>query len=365
MPYFWPLLPPPAPPPGPTPTPFVALQGAPLKSETIKQLVPPWMEVRYPSLLGAILHAIGVEDHRVTVGDRTLFIRGASPAGNVLYVAKSDDPAIRVKHIYPTMHPAALSISVAGKDIIVSLSTDGSGVISTTALLLRTTLAATPAADALVGLTTFGAEDKPVGATADFIPLDPDGLEGARRDILLDYARGDNLVIIGGNYGVAKPYLLSLTDDKFRQYIAALALQKKCSRGSIESILTAIFGPRATAGWEVYESLRRKTITIEVVETLLPTGAGVGTFLRPLSVVAPPASTPQNSQAFYTGDYLRASAATAYVPSVKPTTLDPVSSVFNNSPYVRGRSANRPVLLDVMKLVKAAGVRVEFVQRKG
>lgn len=322
------------------------------------------MEVRYPSLIGAILHAIGVEDHRVTVGDRTLFIRGADPAGNVLYVAKVDDPSIRVKHLYPTVHPAALSVSVSGKDITVSLSTDGGGVINTTAALLRTTLAATPAADALVGLTTFGSEDKMVGSTREYIPLTPDGLEGARQGTMLNYALGDDLSILANNYGISKPFLLALTDVSFRKYIAALAVQKKCSRGSIEKILTAIFGPRLSAGWAVYESLRRRTITIEVIPALLPVGAGTGTFLRPLAVVAPPASTPQNSQAFYTGDYLRASAIDPFVPPVKPTTLDPVSSVLNNSPYVRGRSANRSVLLDVMKLVRAAGVRVEFVQRR-
>lgn len=365
MPYFWPLLPPPPPVVVPTPpTPFVALQGSPRKAEEIKLLVPPWMETRYPSLIGAILHAMGVEDHRVTVGDRTLFIRGANPAGNVLYVAKQDDASIRVQHFYPTTNPSLLSVVTTGKDILVTLATDILGNITTTPIQLRAALEADLTANDLVGLTTFGSENEPVGSTREFMSLDPDGLEGARRDILLDTARGDDLATIGNNYGVSKPFLLALTDSQFRQYIAALAFQKKVSRGSIEAILTVMFGPRTTAGWHVFESIRRRTITIEVTASLLAVGPASGTFLRQLIVVAPPASTPQNSTALYTGDYLRASAIEPFVPRVKPTPVDPVSSIPNNSVYTRMRGASRPVLFDVLKLVRAAGVRVEFLQRR-
>ena len=363
MPYFWPLLTPtPSTPTSPT-TPFVALQGAPRKAEEIKQLVPPWMETRYPSLLGALLHALGVEDHRVTVGDRTLFIRGLNPAGNVLYVAKLDDAAIRVRHLYPTTSPSTLSVAVTGKDVLVTLGTDISGNITTTAASLRTALAASTATNDLVGLTTFGSENEPVGSTKEFIPLDPDGLEGARRDTFLAYARGDNLSVIGNNYGIAKPLLLSLSDDQFRKYIAALALRKKVSRESIEGILTALFGDKSTAGWAVYE-LRRRTITIEVTNTLLATGPGTGTFLRPTTTVSPPSSVPEQSTTVWTGDYLRASAVSSFVPRVRPVSGGPVSNIPNNSVYPRARGATRPALLNVLKLVRAAGVQVEFRQRR-
>jgi hypothetical protein len=297
-----------------------------------------------------------VSDHHVTVGIRTLFIRGANPAGNVLYVAKQDDGSIRVRHLRPTTNPSPLTIAVAGKDVLVTLATDVLGAITTTAAQVKAAIAAVTAASDLVTVTTFGLANEAVGRTREFIPLDPDGLEGARRDILLDYSRGDDLVVLGNNYGVSKPFLLALTDAQFRQYIAALAFQKKCSRGSIEAILTVVFGPKATAGWNVYESLRRRTITVEVTPMLLATGAASGTFLR--------APSTRTSIALHTGDYLRANATTPFVPKVKPTPADMVSSIPNNSVYARIGGATRPVLLDLMKLVRAAGVRVEFRQRR-
>lgn len=339
-----------------TATSFVALTGAPRKAEEIKKLVPPWVETRYSSLIGALLHAMGVSDHHVTVGVRTLFIRGANPAGNILYVAKQDDGSIWLKHQRPTTDPSSLTIGVVDTDVLVTLASDVLGAITTTAAQVKAAIAAVTAANDLVTVMTFGLANEAVGRTREFIPLDPDGLEGARRDILLDYSRGDDLVVLGNNYGISKPFLLALTDAQFRQYIAALAFQKKCSRGSIEAILTVIFGPKALSGWNVYELLRRRTITIEVNSKLLVTGAASGTFLRTPST--------RTSVALHTGDYLRPNAATPFLQRVRPTPTDPVSGIPNNSVYARMGGATRPALLDVMKLVRAAGVRVEFRQRR-
>lgn len=355
MPYFWPLLPAP---PGPstTVTPFIALQGVPRKAEEIKKFVPEWMETRYPSIIGAILHGMGIEDHRVTVGEHSLFIRGVNPAGNVLYVAKLNSDSIRVKHFFPISTSSPLSISVSGKDILVTLETDGAGAPLTTAAQLRVALAANTAANALVGLTTFGAENELVGKTNDYFPLDLDGLEGAARNLFLNYARGQDLSIIANNYGIPKPTRLSLKDTNFRQYIAALAFRKKCGRGSIEDLLTAIFGPRETAGWAVYET-KRKTITVEVTEALLKTGPDGSTYLRALSTTV--------SKDSHTGDYLRTTAVEPAFGRVKATSGSALSTITNNSVYLRLSGANRPILLEVMRLVRAAGVQVEFVQRKG
>jgi hypothetical protein len=337
-------------------TPFTALTGAPRKAEEIKKLVPPWVETRFSSLIGALLHVMGLSDHQVTVGDRTLFVRGANPAGNVLYVAKQDDDSIRVQHLRPTANPSSLTVAVSGKDILVTLATDLLGDITTTPAQLKAAIAAVTAASDLVSVITFGLANEAVGSFRQFVPLDPDGLEGARRDILLDYARGDDLITLGNNYGVSKPFLLALSDDQFRRYIAALAFQKKCNRRSIEALLTIIFGPRETAGWNVFESLRRRTITIEVTSALLATGPASGTFVR-----TPPTRT---STVFHTGDYLLAHATEPFIRRVKPFPGSPVSSIPNNSVYVRMRGASRPVLLNVMKLVRAAGVQIEFRQRR-
>lgn len=329
--------------------------GAPRKAEEIKQLVPPWMETRYPSLAGALLHAMGTEDHRITVGDRTLFVRGADPAGNLLYTAKQDNASIRVKHYRPLVNPSALSVSVSGTDILVTLETNANAEVLSTATQVEAAVVALTAANDLVGVTTYGSADAAVGYFKEYLSLEPDGLEGARQDVLLNYSRGQDLIALGNNYGVAKPTLLGLTDTQFRAYVAALAFQKKCSRATIEAVLTVIFGPKATAGWEVFESLRRRTITIEVAPAALPTGPASGTFLR----AASPSSTAE-----WTGDYLRSSAVATYVPKVKPFTGAPLSDVANNSVYARMSGASRPALIAVIQLVRAAGVQVEFRHRR-
>jgi hypothetical protein len=257
----------------------------------------------------------------------------------------------------PTALSSPLSITVTGKDIAISLQTDGSALQVTTAALLQAAIEASPAASALVDVTTFGTAGGMVGVTSGFYPLDPDGLDGARRDFLLPYARGLALGAIGNNYGIAKPVLLGLSDDQFRQYIAALAFQRKCSRGSIEAILSVIFGDKGSAGWSVYESIRRKTITVEVTEALISTGVQNATYPRAVSTT--PSTTTR------TGDYLRPNATYAARGAVKISIGGALSSIPNNSVYARTRDSNRPALLNVMKLVRAAGVKLEFVQRKG
>lgn len=351
--YFWPLLPPPVTPAVPGPSPSSGAQGVPRKVEEIKKLMPPVYETRYPSLLGAILHAIGLEDHRVAIGERTLLVRAQAPTGNVLYVARVDDPLIRVKHDVPTTVSSPLSITVTGKDVLVSLETDSFGQPATTAAALKAALAASTA-NTLLYAATFGDGLGLVGSVREFTPLDPEGLEGARRGLFLRTAIGDDLLTIADNYGISKPFLLALTDASFRSYIAALAFQKKCVRGTLEKVLTSIFGDKAVTGWNVFE-VRRRTITIELPSTLLQTGPQTGLFLR----------TPARaSTVAHTGDYLRASAVDTFVPRIRPTPSSAVSNIVNNSVYTRARGSNRRALLDVMKLVRAAGVQVEFRQRR-
>jgi hypothetical protein len=339
--------------------------GSPRKAEEIKLLVPQWLETRFPSVPGALLQALGVEDQRVTVGDRTLFIRSTSNAnGNVLYVAKIDDPSIRVQQVTSSAPSAPLTIAVSGKDVLVSLATDAGGNNTTTASQLQAAVAASPAASALVSVTTFGTTNAIVGSTGSvYVYLDPDGLEGARRGLLLLDAAGSDLAIIGRNYGIAKPVLLGLTDDSFRAYIASIAFQKKVNRAIIEGVLTVIFGPKSTAGWSVYESLRKKTITIEVGPLALPSGPVNSTFLRPLAVASPPTSTPINSTLYDTGDYLRANVTVAAEGRVQPFAGGGLSAITNNSVYAKLRGANRPAFLNVMQLIRAAGVQAEFVQQ--
>lgn len=66
---------------------------------------------------------------------------------------------VSVKYVDPKANSQALSIAVSGSDIVVNLATNGSGVITTTAALLLTALAASTAASALVTAAATGASN--------------------------------------------------------------------------------------------------------------------------------------------------------------------------------------------------------------
>ncbi len=66
---------------------------------------------------------------------------------------------ISLKLLDPGANSAALAITVSGTDIVVSLATDVTGDITTTAAALKTAVEAHAAANALVGLTHTGASD--------------------------------------------------------------------------------------------------------------------------------------------------------------------------------------------------------------
>lgn len=336
-------------------TTYTAVDGAPRKAEEIKKLVPPWLETRYPSLAGAILHGLGVSDHQVAVGDRSVFVRGVNPTGDLLYVSKVDDGSIRIFNFVGASNPQVLAASVSGKDITITLETDINGIPTCTAAEVKAEIESVTAVDDLISVTIFGDGDDIVGRTREFIPFDPDGLEGARGDIILSKARGEDLAILARNYGVNKPVLLGLVDTAFRTYIQELAFKPKLIRDRIEGVLTVIFGPKETAGWEVYE-IRKKTITIEIPNDLLASGPSVATFLRNGVAVI--------STVKWTGDYLLEDQNQPPYLRVKPTNVSPVGDPLNNSFYLSQTGSNRQVFLDVLKQVRAAGIKVEFKMRR-
>lgn len=59
--------------------------------------------------------------------------------------------------VKPATSSAALSVSVSGRDVTVSLATDGAGAITTTATQLKTAIEANPSAHALFTVTNTGA----------------------------------------------------------------------------------------------------------------------------------------------------------------------------------------------------------------
>lgn len=353
--FVWPLVVvPPVPPVAPA-SPFTALTGAPRRAEELKRLMPQWMETRYGSIIGAILHAIGSSDHRVAVGDRSVLILGTNPTGTILYIGKNDDESVRIQHLLPTVSPSTESVAVSGKDITVNLATDLNANVLSTPLSIRASIEASVAATALVTVKVFNGTGA-VTQTREFIPFTYDGLEGARGDVFLRTARGEDLAILGRNYGVLRPFLLALSDAQFRRYIAVLAFKPKSVAARLDELLTIIFGDKATAGWEVYE-IRKKTITVEIPVSLLAVGPSTATFLRP--------DASQNSSNYWTGDYVVSDATKDAIQKVKPTSADPVSPVTNNSVYVSASQLNRPGLVDVVKLVKAAGIKIEFLSKRG
>lgn len=334
-------------------TPLAGVNGAPQKTFEIKQRVPSVFDTSRASVIGGVLHAAGLEDHRLLVGDRAAIIEGVTSAGSIRYVALLDDPALTVQHVFPASFPSTLSITVTGKAVAVNLATGSGGNITTTPADVIAAIAASTSASALLLAQALGVGDGPVKLTREPLPLQYDGAAGARADMLLTQARGEDLTVIGENFGVYRPVLLSLSDAQFRLLIAALAYERKLTITAIERVLTIIYGDAATAGWATYE-LGNKTLIIELPTNVLSRKPASGTYLR---------SAATASTAPVTGDYLRANATQGFQPPAAPVHGDPASDIPNNSVYI-GPSANGGETLRLaFKLVKAAGVKIIFKSR--
>lgn len=332
----------------------ISQYGVPPKVTAIKKHVYPWLDVAYPSLPGALLYAMGESDNNIAAGARELRIRGTRVTGtndgDILYTALQDSDLLEIWHELPLTPSSALAVTlIDGVKLHVSLATDVNGKSTTTATVLKAAiLGAGAAIVALFSPGIFSGGAGLVGRTLEYAPLHPNGLEGVTRDLYLRTAYGEALNVLGANYGAPRPERLAFTDARYRLFVQALAVQEKCNLASIEALLVALLGPRS-GGWTVYET-KKKTITVEYAVALLAESAGTASYLRASAV---------DSDVSWTGDYLRADATSDNQPRVCPSGgAPPLGEAANNSLYISDMS--RPLYQDVLKLVRAAGVKVEF-----
>ena len=329
--------------------------GVPLKVEAIKKHHYDWLDVAYPSIPGATLYAIGESDNNITYGTRELRIKGTRVTGvndgDILYTALQDSDLLEVWHELPLTPSSSLAVTlVDGVKLHVSLATDVNGKNTTTAATLQAAiLGAGVVINALFTATIFSGGAGLVGRTLEYAPLPPNGLEGVIRDTFLRTAYGEALNVLGANYGAIRPERLAFTDTRYRLFIQALAVQEKCNCASIENLLISLLGPKA-GRWSVYET-KPKTITVEYEVGVFAESAGTASYLRASAV---------DSEVAWSGDYLRADATVDNQPRVYPSGgAPPLGEPANNSVYISDMS--RPLYQEVLKLVRAAGVKVEFL----
>lgn len=119
----------------------------------------------------------------------------------------------------------------------------------------------------VLGLTG-GAESAPgakqlhdtLAEVVDF-SLDYSSLDAYRRALLVEFATGEDLNIIGRNYGIDRPPALD-DDEIYRAIIRAVAYGPRGTLRLIEQILTAALGANA---WETFEDAASQYLTLNGV----------------------------------------------------------------------------------------------------
>lgn len=97
-------------------------------------------------IVGTAPDAAGAIKSAITLGSTAL----NNAVRFVAAVAGSAGNALTMTYLDPAANDADLAVTVSGNDVVVSLATDGAGVVTTTAAELIAEVAATPAATALM-----------------------------------------------------------------------------------------------------------------------------------------------------------------------------------------------------------------------
>ena len=129
----------------------------------------------------------------------------------------------------------------------------------------------------------------------------------AQQALCLRTAQGDDLTIIGQNYGVTRPDYAITNDDLFRVLIPLYSTQPKGTLGTLSAVLTAIVGPQATAGWVISDVLPNQP-TVQIPRAaLLGPESGQGSLLGPDAYTTYlHADSTVDAASTYPGDYLTA-----------------------------------------------------------
>ncbi len=156
----------------------------------------------------------------------------------------------------------------------------------------------------------------------------------AQQALSLRTATGSDLSAIAGNYGVNRPDF-AVSDDVFRALVPLLATQPKGVLSIFYAMLTAIVGPQATAGWQVYEVLPNQLV-LEIPAALL-SGFGQATLASATYLHKDQTQT----TSAYPGDYLLNDASHS-------------DSEVGLNPVILYTGIND--IVDVINQIKAAGI---------
>lgn len=189
------------------------------------------------------------------------------------------------------------------------------------------------------------------------------GVQAVRDGIVLRTSEGDDLNMLGQNYGVFRPKDPNLTDAIFREYVQAMAWKSKTVRSRVEEVLTIVLGPKSLYGWEVYEP-RPNTVVVDIGSYSAVSDPSFASYFGgdgETGYPAPAAPSPY----FATGDYLAVDASVA-----TPGSVDQIDGISVSNPILHNglfvtSTAVVPELDDILRLVKAAGINVEIYVNQG
>lgn len=122
------------------------------------------------------------------------------------------------------------------------------GVQYTYASKTLTTLVGMQHFDGITFVDGAKQQHEPLAEVLDFT-REFSGLDTIRRSLLVDYATGEDLTVIGANHAVPRPPELT-DDDTYRALIRAVSYAPRGPIAAMEQALTALFG---AAGYEIFE----------------------------------------------------------------------------------------------------------------
>lgn len=173
-------------------------------------------------------------------------------------------------------------------------------------------------------------------------------IQNAKSAFFVKRATGIDLDFLGQSLGVPR-IRETLDDDTYRTIIPICAWEPKPARYVVEQLLTALLGPKADVGWDVY-TIQHCELLIELPSAAL--GSGTGTYLLEDATVAGGTDSSPPEAAYLAEDDSE----------VGPPSDGAVMNFLVGSDTV-GNTELAKLLLD--RYIKAAGVRVRVVAKNG
>lgn len=145
-------------------------------------------------------------------------------------------------------------------------------------------------------LTALGNSDADVAE----LDLETSAIAQARAAVFIDSAAGEDLSIIGQNFGIPRPIARVGDDVLYRALIKALAFAPRGTMRPIYAVVEAFFGPQSTGGWRIFDPGGNKIVIwlVSLIESRLPSNAS---YLHLDETIF---GEPNNLGSIFSGDYL-------------------------------------------------------------